>query len=624
MHKIWTAVRNGFKSYRLCLTAIALNIPVLFAILMLNVAGENPGPVTWIYVATLAGGYYGLPLLLIGTILYLLFLPARRGAKYVAVIILSTIIYYFLIDSLVFGIFKFHLDLFWIEYALEDFQSLGLTHSTIASLVVFLAGVIAIQIGIFRLSMKSRALQNAAKWFPLAAILMFGASQIMHIVAYHWNDERITKISPLLPLYIPFHSHSDAEKFRALMPWIGEDDGASTGEPVAGSLHYPLQKLEFQDMSGDATPNIIIIMLESWRYDAMNETTCPNIFSLGERSTVCLDHLSSGNQTTCGIFGFFYGLHPTYWSAVKANATSIDNPELIDVLRNSGYALGIYARSNFERHKIKDTIFNGYTIHEEFAGKTIYEQDADMTARMLDFITEHERTGTHYLAYAFYKSSHAPYTFPPDYAPPERPGSDNMAFANGNTDPAYRLSRYDAALKYEDMLVGRIIDRLDSLATLDETVIIITTDHGESFNDNKANYWGHGSSYTRYQVQVPMIFHAPGHAARQVTFRTGHIDIVPTLLEEYFGCITDSRVYSNGRNLFKKPDTSRPLVVGSYFNHAFIFWNNVYEILPFYTKKYTLTDVTGQPSPPNPSLLKAVAEEIGRFADSGHTSNDRE
>lgn len=624
MNGVVTAVANGFNTYRQCLAAIALNTLLIFAVLMLNVAGGEFAPLTWLYVLGLAVGYYGLPLLLVGTIVYLVLRPARNASRIAGVLIFTLIIYFFLIDSFVFRIFKFHLNLFWIEFVLVDFHGLGLSRSTVVSAIALFAGVVGIEILIFRLSAVSRGLRRFALFFPVLALLAFGASQVIHVVAYQWNDQRITKVTPRLPLYVPIHSHSNAPKFSALLPWIGGNRGGAPGGPGGSSLFYPLKAPRFstaEDTTSHRKPSFLFILLESWRFDTMDKSICPNIAALGERSSVFLNHLSSGNQTTCGIFGLFYGLHATYWPAVKANATVIDNPVLIDVLKERGYDFGIFARSSFERHKIKDTIFNGIKVHEDFAGNTIPLQDADLTKQTLEFIEEHERAGEPYMAFAFYKSSHAPYVYPPEYAPEINDGN-NMAFSSSGTDPASRLAHYHASIRYNDDLVGEILARLESLGAMDHTVIIVTTDHGESFNDNRSNYWGHGSSYTQYQTRVPLILYAPGREARRVTDRTSHIDIPPTLLEEYLGCTSDPREYSNGINLFGDTSLRRPLVIGSYFNHAFIFGDDVYEVLPAYTKKYRLDDVNVEASPPGPELLREVAEEIGRFAAPAATGSD--
>ncbi|MDD4857107.1 MAG: sulfatase-like hydrolase/transferase, partial [Candidatus Krumholzibacteria bacterium] len=340
--------------------------------------------------------------------------------------------------------------------------------------------------------------------------------------------------------------------------------------------------------------------------------TTPNIFALGRESSVLLNHLSSGNQTTCGIFGLFYGLHPTYWTAVKANSASIDNPILIDVLKKRGYAFGIFARSNFERHKIKDTIFNGIEVHEEFAGRTIPEQDMDMNRQIIGFMEDQARLGKPFMALAFYKSCHAPYEYPREHA--IFGDTKNVGLTlTGDTDPAPYLNDYHNAVHFVDALAGEIIDGLKALGVLERTVVVVTTDHGESFNEGGANFWGHGSSFTQDQIKVPMILHAPGRPPQRIELRTSHIDLAPTLLHDYFGCTSDVREYSNGRNLFDGTQGQRPLVIGSYVTHAFVFGDDVYEILPAYTKKYKLNDVREAASQPPADALKTVMDEINRF-----------
>jgi len=166
MNGLWHTARIGCESYRVWLTALVLNTPLIFGILMLNVAGDGFKPLTWVYVAGLALGYYGLPLLLAGTVVFLLLLPARSAGKFIGIVILSAIIYYLLIDGLVFRIFKFHLNLFWVEFILADFGSLGLTSSTILSGMGMLAGVVAVEISILRFPRSPESCEKPRVGFP--------------------------------------------------------------------------------------------------------------------------------------------------------------------------------------------------------------------------------------------------------------------------------------------------------------------------------------------------------------------------------------------------------------------------------------------------------------------------
>jgi hypothetical protein len=49
------------------------------------------------------------------------------------------------------------------------------------------------------------------------------------------------------------------------------------------------------------------------------------------------------------------------------------------------------------------------------------------------------------------------------------------------------------------------LDLLDKYDIDDNTIVIITADHGQEFNENKLNFWGHNGNFTKYQTQVPLI-----------------------------------------------------------------------------------------------------------------------
>jgi uncharacterized protein len=603
---------DGLDSYRLVLAVLVLNVPLIALIILRDAGTRDLTWLTGLYLFTVALGYYGLPLLVVATLLFLLLMPVRRGAAIGSGVLVTLFVYYLLLDSYVYGIFKFHIDPFWMEFAVKDYGSLGVTRLTLLAALAMLPIVAAVELGIFALASRFAALKRFALAFPLFVVMAFGVSQVLHVVTYERNDQRITGLTPCLPIYVPATSHGEAVRYGDLLP-LGEDDPPDGPEERGGaSMRYPLHELRFDTLPGETPPSIVIVMLESWRRDAFDEMTTPNIFALGRESSVFLDHLSSGNQTTCGIFGLFYGLSPTYWTAVKANSAAIDNPVLIDVLKRRGYAFGIYAKSNFERHKLKDTIFNGIDVHETFSGRTIPDEDVDMTGQVIRFVKEQVRLGKPYLALAFYKSCHAPYECPREMRIFDDTRNVGMTLG-GDTDPAPYFNDYRNAVHYVDMLAGEIFDTLRTLGVMEKTIVVVTTDHGESFNESRANYWGHGSNFTGAQIGVPLILHAPGRAPQRIERRTSHIDLPQTLLQDYFGCTSDPSDYSDGRNLFDSTQVPRPLVIGSYVFHAFVFGDDVYEILPSHTKKYKLDDIRREAAPPDADLLKTVIEGNKRF-----------
>ena len=600
-------------SYRLLLAFLGLNVPLILMILIRDAGGTSDlSWLTGLYISTLALGYYGSPLLIVATLIFLLLLPVRRIAFVCIGILVTFFIYFLFMDSTVFGIFKFHINLFWVEYALKDYDSLGVPRSTLAVILAILPGIAAVEAGIFLLATRLVTLKRLVWTVPPLVLSAFVVSQTVHALTYHRNNQQITSLTPYFPAYKPVTAYRSIRKYGDFLPldYFGPQKDDAGYE--ATSILYPLSELRFDGVPGGRPLNIIVLLLESWRYDAFDEKTTPNLFAFGCNCSVFMNHLSSGNQTTCGLFGLFYGLHPTYWSAVKANSVSIDNPILIDVMKEHGYAFGIFAKSNFERHKIKETMFNGIEIHETFSGLTIPEKDRDLTNQVLKFMEENARDRTAFLALAFFKSSHAPFHYPREHA--IFGDTRNLGLAQTkNTDPEPFLNDYRNSVHYVDALVGEILDKLKTLGVLDQTVVVITTDHGESFNEQGSNYWGHGSNYTQHQLRVPFILHAPGRPPLRVERRTCHIDLPPTLLHDYFGCTSDISAYSSGRNLFDESQAPRPLVMGSYVSHAFVFGDDVFEIMLGYTKKYKLDDLYAVPSLPSPDLLKTAIYETSRF-----------
>ncbi len=609
-----------FELYPRLVLVLTLNVPLVLGILLLDMRGANMTLRGTIYFTSVVLGYYMFPFLILASVLFTLLLPAKQLLTWLICVVCVTFTYFLLLDSFVYGICKLHIDFFWLEFILRDYRALGLPFTT--PLLALGALAIIIVFELITISVARRVRPSRSAVFLLIALGCFslGYSQIVHIVAYDRNDAIITSLSPRFPFYLPFTSHSNADKLGQLFPFDEFDTSSPEMNEGSTIFTFPLSEMRFSPEASKNAPNILMILLESWRSDAMDEVVTPNINAFAENSIVFRNHYSSGNSTTCGIFGLFYGIDPTYWAAVKANSSLINNPPLIDTLTDRGYTFGIFANSNFDRHKIKDTIFRGIQVHENFEGKSIDQNDRDMTVRTKEFIREQSTSGNPFFAFTFFKSSHNSYHYPKEHNIFQPSKNLNMAFIKENNRDFYK-NDYLNAVHYNDALVAELLAELEELGELDNTIILITSDHGESFNDNHANYWGHGSNFTHFQVQVPLIIRYPEYPPRNILKQTSHIDISPTLLQNTFGCITKISDYSNGQNLLGTLDKPRPFVIGSYVNHAFIFDQNVFEIYPTYTKKYKLHDINLGVSQPHPVLVKQVMEEINRFFRTGKNTN---
>ena len=92
------------------------------------------------------------------------------------------------------------------------------------------------------------------------------------------------------------------------------------------------------------------------------------------------------------------------------------------------------------------------------------------------------------------------------------------------------VSQYDGAITYLDFHLQRLVQRLRELRLYDNTLIIITSDHGEAFGEH--DLVGHDFSLYQHQLYVPLIIKYPGQRkGRKVDALVSHVDLMPTVLD---------------------------------------------------------------------------------------------
>lgn len=97
-------------------------------------------------------------------------------------------------------------------------------------------------------------------------------------------------------------------------------------------------------------------------------------------------------------------------------------------------------------------------------------------------------------------------------------------------DIGYLAGLYREEIAYTDHHIARLLDHLDARGLTDDTVVIVTADHGEEFMQH--GWIGHTATLYDELVHVPLIVHAPGRIApRVVDTPVSIMDIGPTILE---------------------------------------------------------------------------------------------
>jgi glucan phosphoethanolaminetransferase (alkaline phosphatase superfamily) len=133
------------------------------------------------------------------------------------------------------------------------------------------------------------------------------------------------------------------------------------------------------------------------------------------------------------------------------------------------------------------------------------------------------------------------------------------------------LDEYDNSIYYQDHVMGKLFDALKRSGKLKNTIIVFTSDHGESLKDH--NNIGHVDSYYAETISVPLMLYLPkGLAAKydvktlksNLNRTTSSIDIAPTIVE-LLGLKKNASVQEvaknfTGQSLFKPIRKDRAII----------------------------------------------------------------
>src|SRR5262245_24640344 len=384
-----------------------------------------------------------------------------------------------------------------------------------------------------------------------AALAPFLCAQALHV----WADATfflpVTSLTPYLPLYQPWSARGALIALGLAERETNRDASlmARLGEGSRGLLHYPLAALRCTPQA--PLPNILLIGLDAMRPDAVDARIAPNIARFADDSIRFEQHWSGGNGTRVGLFSLFYGLPATYWRAFYAEQRS---PVLIDQLQAAGYAMGIFPGNPPDQIVGLDR-----TAFRNVPDLVATRGDADLARAWVRWLDRRDAS-TPFFGFLFFES--APGGCEPGYAQPTPvpPQASEMQ---------KRRACYDAAIHYADARTGEVLDDLAARGLLASTIVIVTSDHGQEFDENGLGFHGHGSSYSGYQLHTPFIVRWPGRPPGSVSRRTSHNDLAPTLLRDVLGCSNPPADYSSGGDLFTGPEW-RWLVAASYTGFAVV------------------------------------------------------
>lgn len=492
--------------------------------------------------------------LLLVFILYLLYalLRANWAAKILSVLLFSLAQFFVFVDIRVFSLYKFHLSGVILNAMTTPGYWDSVHFDARDKLLAFLAvaGLLLAEFLLFTLLYRRLSKggwlwrSSRARWslVLVGLVLLFSLGEkVGYGVCDLYNYMPVVRYEKFLPLYRPFTFKRMFKKYAGEEPEVKAELNRLTSD---SRFNYPLP--DFRTGPLPRRYNVIIILVESLRFDMLTDEIMPHLSSFARRATVCLNHYSAGNTSRFGGFGLFYGLYGTYWHQAINHRRG---PVLIKQLINNDYLFKVISSTALTYPEFNQTLFIDLDIplDDELPGEDSCERDEVLVETYLDWL-QSVPPDRPFFSFLFLDSPHATYYFKDKFKKFE-PVCENVSFIKTDLKEHRDeiFNRFRNAVHYVDHSLGRILRGLEEGGFLTNSIIVISGDHGEEFWEN--GYYGHNSAYTDYQTKVPLVLWVPEmEGPRLITKLTSHLDLPVTILAA-LGDTNDPRLYSLGYDI---------------------------------------------------------------------------
>ena len=536
--------------------------------------------------------------LLLPLIPVLVLVPRARVVLPLGVLLASAVASLLLLDSLVFAENRYHLSV--LTFSL-------LEPETWAFLALYFLLGLAIEAmlaaWVWRRAERPAA-RRIGRYLALGLVACFVASHLMHAWAEAQHYVPVTSFTRFLPLYSPLRNAGLLARLGLVDRTQAREHGvvAALGQPPGGELHYPIAPLRCEPRS--LSLDVLLVVIDGMRADALTPVAAPRLVGLARDAIRFDTHYSGGNSSRAGMFSLLYSLPPTYFDAFADRARP---PVLMDMFRQRGYQLGLFASSPLYRivdldrtafARIPNLRRETSSLRPGSAGR-----DQTLTDEWYEWLDLRDPSRP-FFGFLYYNAAVA--IEPPDDYPavaPVAPGASALGRLN---------VRYLTAVHFDDALVGRVLDDLGRRGLLDRTVIVVTSDHGMEFDENGLGFTGHGTAFSEAQMRTPLLIRWPGRPPGRIARRTSHNDVAPTLVTGVFGCTNPPADYASGHSLFSGEQWEW-LIATSYADYALLEAERVTIVYPagyeIRDRDYRLIE---HPTLPRDSLRAALGE-MSRF-----------
>ncbi len=279
-------------------------------------------------------------------------------------------------------------------------------------------------------------------------------------------------------------------------------------------------------ISANGIGRVILISIDTCRADHLGcygywRNTTPNIDTIAAEGIVFNNAFTSVPITLPSHSSMLTGTIPLY-HRVRENVNyrlSESNITLAEILQENGFETGAFVGafvldSQFGLDQGFDT-YNDSLKKENKVTFMFAERDAEEVTYTADKWLEQHRDDKFFL-FLHYFDPHSPYNF-----------HKRFGFMSKAGQPS-SVDRYDSEIAYTDDCIGKVIKKLKDLDLYDSTLLIITSDHGESLGEHSEK--SHGYFIYNSTLHVPLIIKIPkGPKGKRIDDLAGLVDIVPTV-----------------------------------------------------------------------------------------------
>jgi arylsulfatase len=289
-------------------------------------------------------------------------------------------------------------------------------------------------------------------------------------------------------------------------------------------------------------PDVVLIVVDTLRADHLScygyeRNTTPNIDRLAREAIRFENAISTAPWTLPSVASLLTGQYPSALGIHDQPARIDDRfPLLSELLREHGYATRgfvshamVSARLGFGR---------GFDVyHEEASIEHRSITSTAITQKAISFLSGDEERPVflflHYFDPHYDYWLHGEHNFSAPYR--GRLGSgESVPDLWGELDTlspedvAYLISLYDSEIAFTDRHIGALLDELEAQDRFDDSIVIVTADHGEEFLER--GWLGHSITLHQELIRVPLIIKLPGVGARVVETPVSLMDVAPSLL----------------------------------------------------------------------------------------------